>query len=374
MEDQIFSVSDFVAVFNQSISYAYPYVYIEGEVENFKISKSKWVYFSLRDDSASVRFFGTVFQLPGPLEDGLKIRVKGSPFLHPIYGFSVNVSQIRPVGEGSIKKAAKLLESKLKSEGLFELSRKRTIKYPVTSIGLITSVGSAAYHDFIKIIGERWSGLDISVRDVQVQGEVSEQQIINALNFFNSSPSSIDVIVIIRGGGSAEDLSSFNEEHLVRSVASSRIPTLVAIGHEIDISLAELVADKRCSTPTHAAEILTPNKRDILAELNRTSSQMAGLIVGYSNSSRQSLIETSRILNERLYTIFDNEIKYLKDSKNLLEALNPLDILKRGYAIVRKGGRFVNPKLINTGDNLTIETYSSNISVTVNNLSLKDNL
>jgi exonuclease VII large subunit len=101
---------------------------------------------------------------------------------------------------------------------------------------------------------------------------------------------------------------------------------------------------------------------------------MAGLIVGYSNSSRQSLIETSRILNERLYTIFDNEIKYLKDSKNLLEALNPLDILKRGYAIVRKGGRFVNPKLINTGDNLTIETYSSNISVTVNNLSLKDNL
>jgi exodeoxyribonuclease VII large subunit len=372
MEDQIFSVSDFVAVFNQSISYAYPHVYIEGEVENFKISKNKWVYFSLRDNLASVRFFGTVFQLPGPLEDGLKIRVKGSPFLHPIYGFSINVSQIRPVGEGSIKKAAKLLEQKLKSEGLFELSRKRSIEYPVTSIGLITSVGSAAYHDFVKIISERWSGLDIRVKDVQVQGEASKQQIINALDFFNTSPDSVDAIVIIRGGGSAEDLSSFNEEHLVRSVATSRIPTLVAIGHEIDISLAELVADQRCSTPTHAAETLTPNKKDILNELSRASMQMVNLIVSYSKSSRQLLEENRKLLGERIYLIFDNEIRYLKDSKNLLDVLDPLDILKRGYAIVRKNGRFIDSKLLKVGDNLTVETYSSNIEVSVKKLKLKD--
>jgi exodeoxyribonuclease VII large subunit len=371
MEDQIYSVSDFVAVFNQTISYAYPHVYIEGEIENFKISKDKWVYFSLRDDSASVRFFGTVFQLPGPLEDGLRIRVKGSPVLHPKFGFSVNVSQIRPVGEGSIKKAAKLLEAKLKSEGLFELSRKRAIEYPVRSIGLITSVGSAAYHDFIKIIGERWSGLDIFVKDVQVQGEASEQQIINALDFFNTSPNSVDVIVIIRGGGSAEDLASFNEEHLVRSIASSRIPSLVAIGHEIDISLAELVADQRCSTPTHAAETLTPDKRDILSELVRTGSQMANLIVSYSDSSRQLLEENKKTLNDRVYLIFDNEIKYLVDSGNLLNALNPLEILKRGYAIVRKNGRFINPKQIKVGDSLIVETYSGNIGVTVKNLALK---
>jgi len=373
MVEHVFSVSDFVAVFNQSISYAYPYVFIEGEIENFKISKNKWVYFSLRDDLASVRFFGTVFQLPGPLEDGLKIRVKGSPFLHPIYGFSINVSQIKPVGEGSIKKAAKLLEAKLKAEGLFDLSRKRLIEYPVYSIGLITSVGSAAYHDFIKIISERWGGLDIRVQDVQVQGDMAASQIIKALDFFNTSPHSVDVIVIIRGGGSAEDLSSFNEEYLIRSIASSRIPSLVAIGHEVDISLAELVADRRCSTPTHAAETLTPDKRDILNELKRTTLQLDNLVDDYNDYAMQFIDDSKNSLAEKISRIFDQEMKYIKESSSLLSALNPIEILKRGYAIVRRNGKNINSKLIKTDDKLTIETYYNNIEVVVKSLRIKDN-
>ncbi|HUC78916.1 MAG TPA: exodeoxyribonuclease VII large subunit [Candidatus Saccharimonadales bacterium] len=373
MVEHVFSVSDFVAVFNQSISYAYPYVFIEGEIENFKISKNKWVYFSLRDDLASVRFFGTVFQLPGPLEDGLKIRVKGSPFLHPIYGFSINVSQIKPVGEGSIKKAAKLLEAKLKAEGLFDLSRKRLIEYPVYSIGLITSVGSAAYHDFIKIISERWGGLDIRVQDVQVQGDMAASQIIKALDFFNTSPHSVDVIVIIRGGGSAEDLSSFNEEYLIRSIASSRIPSLVAIGHEVDISLAELVADRRCSTPTHAAETLTPDKRDILNELKRTTLQLDNLVDDYNDYAMQFIDDSKNSLAEKISRIFDQEMKYIKESISLLSALNPIEILKRGYAIVRRNGKNINSKLIKTDDKLTIETYYNNIEVVVKSLRIKDN-
>jgi exodeoxyribonuclease VII large subunit len=371
MEDQIFSVSDFVAVFNQSISYAYPFVYIEGEIENFKISKNKWLYFSLRDESASVRFFGTIFQLPGPLEDGLKIRVKGAPFLHPQYGFSINISQIKPVGEGSIKKAAKLLETKLKAEGLFDSSRKRTILHPPRKIGLITSIGSAAYHDFIKIINERWSGLDIRVRDVQVQGDIAATQIINALEYFNSDMNDVDVVVIIRGGGSVEDLSSFNEEQLVRSIASSRIPTLVAIGHEIDISLAELVADKRCSTPTHAAETLTPDKNNIMKELKITEFQIENLIENCIGLLSKYLDNSQYDLDERLDIIFDREIKQTRAYKNLLNVLNPLDILKRGYAIIRKKGKLINPKLINVGDELTIETYSRNIEVKVRNLNLR---
>lgn len=372
MEEQVFSVSDFVAVFNQSISYAYPFVYIEGEIENFKISKNKWVYFSLRDDFASVRFFGTIFQLPGPLEDGLKIRVKGTPFLHATYGFNININLIQPVGEGSIKKAAKLLEAKLKAEGLFDQSRKRILEYPVKSIGLITSVGSAAYHDFIKISGERWSGLDIFVKDVQVQGEAAVQQIINAINFFNTSPGDVDVIVIIRGGGSVEDLSVFNEEHLVKSVATSRIPSLVAIGHEVDISLAELAADRRCSTPTHAAETLTPNKLDILGELKKTALQLSSLVESQYTSSIEQLNRASASLLDKISIILDQEFRYTNEARNLLKILNPSKILKMGYAIIRRNGKHVDSKLIKTNDKLTIETYSNNVEVTVLNLKLKD--
>jgi exodeoxyribonuclease VII large subunit len=371
MEDQIFSVSDFVAVFNQSISYAYPHVYIEGEIENFKISKNKWVYFSLRDDMASVRFFGTIFQLPGPLEDGMRIRVKGTPFLHPLYGFSINVSQIRPVGEGSIKKAAKLLEAKLKSEGLFDPARKRPIAYPPQKIGLITSIGSAAYHDFTKIISERWSGLEIRTRDVQVQGEVAESQIINALDHFNTDIEAVDVIVIIRGGGSAEDLSSFNEEHLVRKIASSRIPTLVAIGHEVDISLAELAADRRCSTPTHAAETLSPNKKDVLRELSQINLQIKSSISDFINTAFKNLEENKGNLDREITSIIDSEHKRIEDSKNLLDALNPLEILKRGYAVIKKERKIINPRIIKIGDELTIQTYSSNIGVKVRDIELK---
>jgi exodeoxyribonuclease VII large subunit len=371
MEEQIFSVSDFVAVFNQSISYAYPQVSIEGEIENFKISKNKWVYFSLRDEHASVRFFGTVFHLPGPLEDGLKIRVRGVPFLHPLYGFSINVNQIKPSGEGSIKKAAKLLEEKLKTEGLFEISRKKHILHPPTKIGLITSVGSAAYHDFIKILSERWTGIEIKVMDVQVQGDLSAPQITDALSYFNSNPDPVDVIVIIRGGGSVEDLSSFNEEQLVRSIASSRISTLVAIGHEVDVSLAELVADRRCSTPTHAAESLTQNKKDILAELKLNKVQINNYLENNINQNTSNITELKGRINEIIKNIMDREISKAADYQNLLEALNPSEILKRGYAILKSESSGSSLSKIKIGDELEIETFGSFIIADVKNLILK---
>ena len=124
---------------NQTLEYAYPNVVIVGELANFKVSKNKWIYFDLKDEFASVRFFGTVYVLPGPLEDGMLMEVRGNPRLHPQFGFSVNVQSMRPVGKGSIKKAANLLEAKLRSEGLFDESRKRLLPHPPQTIGLITS-------------------------------------------------------------------------------------------------------------------------------------------------------------------------------------------------------------------------------------------
>ena len=152
----ILGVSDFVTYVNQTLETAYPYVTIEGELANFRVSRNRWVYFDLKDAEASVRFFGTVYALPGPLEDGMVLRVSGNPRLHSQFGFSVNVQTITPVGEGSLRRAADLLAAKLQAEGLFALERKRVLPYPPRRIALLTADKSAAYVDFLKILNARW--------------------------------------------------------------------------------------------------------------------------------------------------------------------------------------------------------------------------
>src|SRR4051812_49173825 len=168
-DDIAFSVSEFVAILNQTLEFAYPGVTVTGEIANFRVSKNRWVYFDLKDDNATVKFFGTVYQLPGPLEDGMMLAVRGTPKLHNLYGFSVNIMSMRPVGQGSIKKAAALLQAKLQAEGLFDPLRKRALPYPPTKVGLITSGESAAYRDFVKVLAARWGGIEITLIDVQVQ-------------------------------------------------------------------------------------------------------------------------------------------------------------------------------------------------------------
>ena len=220
-DDLIFTVSDFVTYLNQTLELAYPYITIEGEISNFRISKNRWVYFDLKDNQASVRFFGTIYGLSGPLEDGMVVRVSGSPRLHPQYNFSVNFQSITPVGEGSIRKAAELLQAKLTTEGLFDTERKRILPYPPRHIALITAGTSAAYADFIKVTNARWRGLVIDHYDVLVQGEKAPAQLVTAIARANAQAELPEVIVLIRGGGSAEDLAAFSTEVVTRAVAGS---------------------------------------------------------------------------------------------------------------------------------------------------------
>src|SRR5207237_567112 len=154
--DVVYTPSDFVAVLNQTLEVAYPSVTVEGELSSFRISKNRWVYFNVSDENAAVKYFGNVGQLPGPLEDGLLVRAVGAPRLHARFGFSLNLVSLTPVGEGSLKKAAELLRRKLEAEGLFAPERKRTLPPIPKTIGLITSIGSAAEADFIKTLNERW--------------------------------------------------------------------------------------------------------------------------------------------------------------------------------------------------------------------------
>lgn len=334
-ESPSFTVSEFVAVFNQSLEMMYPQVAVVGEISNFRVSKGKWVYFDLKDEFSSVRFFGSAFRLPGPLEDGITCEVFGQPRLHQQLGFSINFDTIRPVGEGSLKKARDLLARKLEAEGLFAPDRKRPIPYPPQRIGLITSAESAAIADFKKIINARWPLLKIELTDTLVQGASAPVAVVKALQDFNMHSEPPEVLVIIRGGGSAGDLAAFSEESVVRAVAASRIPTLVAIGHENDISLAELAADRRASTPSNAAELLVPDKKHELQSVKVAAKSLGDLVAGIIKNAKTLAIEDKKTLVGLLEAVFISQRHDIANKRVLLNALDPLQPLKQGYALVR---------------------------------------
>jgi exodeoxyribonuclease VII large subunit len=360
------TVGQFVAVLNQTLEYTLPSVVVVGELAKLRVSKNRWVYFDLKDDDATVKFFGTVYQLPGPLEDGMLLKVRGQPKLHNLYGFSVNVQSIQPAGEGSIRKAADLLQAKLTAEGLFDEDRKRPIPYPPTRIGLITSRQSAAYADFVKVLGARWGGLHIDLIDVQVQGEVAPQQIVAALEHFNSLAEPPEVLILIRGGGSAEDLAAFSTEQVTRAVAASRVPTLVAIGHEIDLSLAELAADRRASTPSNAAELLVPDRRRALHELQSITTELQRRGAYHIRIAQDELQTAVTDLDTSLRDQFSDLRSGLKSHAQLLEALNPAAILRRGYAIVRQQGKAVRSQhAVNIGDIVNVQLADGSFGATV---------
>ncbi len=356
MSDLVFSVSDFVAVFNQTIEYAYPIVTVQGELANFRVSKNRWVYFDLKDEQASVKFFGTVYQLPGPLEDGLMMQVGGHPRLHPQYGFSLTVQSMQPVGEGSLKRAAALLEAKLATEGLFDPARKRALPYPPRRVGLIASRESAAYHDFTKIMNERWGGVEILLADVQVQGELAPGQIIAALEYFNTHDDPVDVIVLTRGGGSAEDLAAFSTEQVTRAVAASRIPTLAAIGHEVDVALAELAADQRASTPSNAAQLLVPDKRHEIERIRSYQKHLYDYVWQAYQRRVTRQTEARTALDRHLDDVLQEYRRELSLRRQLITALSPTAALQRGYAIIRSDSRAITSvKQLKPAQDITLQ-------------------
>lgn len=303
------SPTDFLAVVNQTLEYAYTSVCIVGEVASFKVNQGKWVFFDIKDEESSVSCFMTLWSLRQPLEDGMKVMVRGVPKVTKWGKFSFTVTQVAPVGEGSLKKAYEMLKKKLTAEGLFDVSRKRSLSADLTKLGVISSVQAAGYADFIKIVNARWGGMKIMVAHTQVQGLDAPDQIIRALKYFNER-TEVDAIVILRGGGSADDLSCFNDEQLVREIAASRIPVVTGIGHEVDESLADLAADVRASTPSNAAEMLTRDRK---------------------TEKIEEKVDKIRQKIEMEIEMLSNE---LAQKRRLLEALNPEKVLKQGYAIL----------------------------------------
>ena len=329
------SVSDFIAITNQTLEYAYPSVEVEGEVASFKVNQGKYIFFDLKDDGGSIGCFMTVWQLRTPIEDGMKVIVTATPKLTPWGKFSLTIRAVRPSGEGNLKKSFELLKAKLDKEGLFAAERKRTLPAVPRHIAVISSTQAAGYADFIKIINDRWGGLRIDVAHVQVQGVTAPDQIIRALKYFNSREEIPEVVVIIRGGGSADDLSSFNDELLVREIAASRIPTLVGVGHEVDVSLADMVADIRAATPSNAAQILVPDRYAVIRTAKQHVRAIMPRIEHSINTKRENIADTLRLALGVTIDRLNRQYDSLQSSKRLLAELNPRRVLERGYALIR---------------------------------------
>lgn len=371
--------SDFIAVVNQTLEYAYSSVMIVGEVASFKVNQGKWVFFDIKDEESSVSCFMSVWSLRQPLEDGMKVVVRGVPKLTKWGKFSLTVSAVQPVGEGSLKKAFEMLKKKLAGEGLFDEAKKRPIPEDLTKLGVISSTQAAGYADFIKIVNARWGGMKIQVAHTQVQGMDAPDQIIRALRYFNEC-GEVQMIALLRGGGSADDLSCFNDEQLVRAVAASKIPVICGIGHEVDESLCDLACDVRASTPSNAAEMLTPNREEEGAKVERMVRQMRqavtqeiehrrvmnrdkvekigrGLKAKYIEPMLTKNCDMMKQVLQKIRDEYTNMYNVFQNKQKLLDALNPEKVLKQGYAIV--AGK------ISPGNVVKITTFEKNIKAEV---------
>ena len=265
-KNKIFSVSEFNEFLNSVLQPMI--VTVEGEISDWRVSQGKFIWFNIKDENETLQCFSLVYKIHQPVEEGMKVKITGYPRIYGKSGrFSFFVEKLELSGEGSLKRAFEILRLKLEKEGLFDENRKRALPRLPETIGLITSQEAAAYSDFVKHLKSRLGGLRVIFTPVAVQGEQAVGQIVAAFDYFNEMKEKPNVLVLIRGGGSLEDLKEFNSEEVTRAVFSSKIPVVVGIGHERDTCLAELACDMRVSTPTHAAQIIVPSLDELLGEV-----------------------------------------------------------------------------------------------------------
>ncbi|MBF8280918.1 MAG: Exodeoxyribonuclease 7 large subunit [Candidatus Magasanikbacteria bacterium] len=376
----IFSVSQFIEFLNDALVTLTPrdQIAIEGEVSGFNIAQEQWVRFDLKDESGLINCFLTVWQLKQPLEDGMKIRVRGYPKVYPKYGkFSFVVQEIELAGEGSLKRAFELLKKKLAAEGLFAPERKRILPRFPKRVALITSAEAAAYTDFIRILNNRWAGVEVNLYHTAVQGASAVGEIVKAFAYFNEHAEAYDVLVLVRGGGSMEDLQAFNSEEIARAIYGCRIPVVVGVGHERDETLADYVADVRASTPSNAAERVVPSREEIFGTLNFTAEHLCERMLGRAR-------EPLRAIEHAVYQFdhFWREVGYkmndtirelrgatekiaqkivvrraaLNERARVLQNVDPQRVLGRGYSVVYVAGRVLKDAAqVDTGGQIRVQ-------------------
>jgi exodeoxyribonuclease VII large subunit len=356
----VLSVSQLTAQIKGTVEERFSGVWVAGEISNYSQPQSGHAYFTLKDEGAQIRavmWKGTTTKLKLRLHDGLEVVCHGRLDVYPPRGsYQLVIDQLQPKGLGALELALQQLREKLAREGLFDRARKRPLPRFPRRIGVVTSPTSAAVRDFLQVMARRWGGVETLIFPARVQGESAAGEIVAAIQAANRMQPELDVLVLARGGGSLEDLWCFNEEPVIRAIAASGVPTVSAIGHEIDFTLADLAADVRALTPSEAAERVVPATEDITDLVRGFGLRLRMALTGRYASARQRLdalasrpslsrpqdavLMRARRVDELSLRIKNAAIAAVRERRasiagvaGKLEALSPLGVLGRGYSL-----------------------------------------
>lgn len=358
MSEIIYSVSELNQMVQDLLADAFLPIWIEGEVSNFADPNSGHWYFSLKDSHAQVRcvlFHGRQRYKTSPLKNGMQIVVRAKISLYPSRGeFQLIIEQFEPAGEGILRKAFEKLKNQLAAEGLFEDKHKKCLPQFPHTVGVISSETGAALRDICSVLKNRFPAINIIVYPCLVQGQKAALQIVKQIHLANQR-NECDVLILARGGGSLEDLWSFNEESVARAIFKSKIPLISAIGHETDFTIADFVADCRAATPSVAAQLVSPDANEYQQQLDKIYQRLVNKIRYSLKNFQQTLDNLVKRLRHPKQRLQDNvqrcdelaqrlnlSIKVqlqtrrqkLSGLSRTLHAISPLACLARGYAIV----------------------------------------
>lgn len=368
-------------------------IFLVGEISNCKYHSSGHLYFTLKDEASQVRavmFRSAVSRLRFRAEDGMQVLLRGRASLYEAGGsYQVFAEDMQPDGAGALSVAFEQRKQKLAAEGLFDASRKRPLPVFPQTIGVITSGTGAAVQDILQILARRWPAAAVVLAPVAVQGEEAPAQIVEALQAFGKTRCA-DVLIVGRGGGSAEDLWAFNDERLVRAVAASPIPVISAVGHETDFTLCDFAADLRAPTPSAAAELAVPDRTEQRARLLQTRAYLAAAAADTVAAKRERLalllsrgsFQKPRLfLDEKRMRLLQALSALQAQEKNTLHgareqlgslaaklhSLSPLAVLARGYTLAAApGGKTIGSvREIAEGDTLTVRFSDGTADCTV---------
>ncbi|NJD21418.1 MAG: exodeoxyribonuclease VII large subunit [Melioribacter sp.] len=390
MMEGILSVSEITGLIKQTLEENFSEVNVIGEISNFKAHVSGHWYFTLKDANAQVSctmwrgINNYVFFTP---QDGMKIIITGKITVYPPRGsYQIDVRSMKPAGVGELQAAFEKLKQKLSAEGLFDEQFKKPIpKFP-QKIGIVTAIDGAAFQDMKSIALRRYPLVELVIASSKVQGEGAASEIAENIKLLNKQDD-IDVIIVGRGGGSLEDLWAFNEEIVARTIFDSQIPIISAVGHEIDFTISDFVADLRAATPSAAMELATPSKDELFAFIGEFSDyfpeKMLEIVSNYSDEINQAIssygfrvpqdivknkIQLLDNLSYRFQNNFDIKLSDRKKGLELLESkidsLNIDNILKRGFSIIKQNDRYITRKKnLDKDKSLDIKFYDGEVRI-----------
>ncbi|HTY38697.1 MAG TPA: exodeoxyribonuclease VII large subunit [Bacteroidota bacterium] len=387
-ENAVITVTEITRQIKMSLEQRFPKVWVQGEISNFKRHTSGHLYFTLKDEGAQLSAAMWRSRVAGLLvapEDGMKVIVRGSITVYPPRGsYQIDVEQITPVGIGELQMAFEKLKKKLAAEGLFDEGRKRPLPPFPQRIGIVTSETGAALQDMRTVLSRRFPCVEVVLAPVRVQGAGAAEEIVEALREMNRV-GGVDLIIVGRGGGSLEDLWAFNEEPVARAIAASAVPVVSAVGHEIDFTIADFVADLRAPTPSAAAELVVPDRRELLEVIGNNEYTMRqslqqmidgnrerirGMLTSYAFNRPRDLIrefmqrvdEIAREIGVKLAHRYERGTMNVESLTKRLLSVSPSNILHRGYAIVRKGEHVVtNAKELKPRDEAVIVFHDGKV-------------